>query len=55
MRKLRQLIERLLPWFDPEREAAKDERVDELVGRANELVGLRRSFRQMDDRMARRR
>lgn len=50
---MRQLIERLLPWYDPEREAAKDRRVDELVHRVDDAA-MRRSFGRMNDRFSHR-
>lgn len=51
MRRLKELIERLLPWFDPAEEQAKDRRADEALKRT---TAMRRSFRDMDDRLARR-
>lgn len=56
MRRLRALIERLLPWYDPEREAEKDAHAAELERRVHTVAGnpaLRRSFEQMGNRMTR--
>jgi hypothetical protein len=50
--KLRALIERLLPWYDPEREAAKDRRAEDITRRVRRETALRRSFHQADDRLS---
>ena len=43
MRRLRALIERFLPWYDPERDAAKDRHVAATVQRADQVAERIRS------------
>jgi hypothetical protein len=52
--KLRRLIEHLAPWYDPEREAVRDQRTNDVVERANRTANaLRQSYRQAEDRLSR--
>jgi hypothetical protein len=55
MHRLRALIESLLPWYDPERDAEKDRHVAATVRRADQLSErIRSEFRPADARLARR-
>lgn len=52
---LRRLIERVLPWYDPEAEARRAARVAKAVERGTELASqLRKSYKVDDDRVAHR-
>lgn len=51
--RLRRLIERILPWYDPERDAAKDRRVAATVQRADQVSErIRSSSNLLRQRMA---
>lgn len=59
LRSVRQLIERIVPWYDPEREAARDRRSATAVQRVDERVAamrdaaMRDAYRRADERLSR--
>lgn len=51
--RLARLVERLLPWYDPQREAERDRRVMATVHRAENVSRrIREEYQRADDRMA---
>lgn len=52
LRSVRKLIERVVPWYDTEREAARDARSSVALERAERTAdALRESYRRADGRL----
>lgn len=55
--RLKELLERLLPWYNREQDDDRDRRIDAKLARVEQVHEslLRQSFRQQDDRFRGRR